>query len=72
MLVIFAMSALGQKRTFAPQKVCPLYPESERFASCEECPLRANSGHRVLKLSPFIFDIFGLPRQKKLVGMKPA
>ena len=27
------MSALGHKRTFAPQKACPLYPRKRTFAA---------------------------------------
>jgi hypothetical protein len=42
------MSALGQKQTFAPQKVMSaLPPKATLDAYIFECPLRANSGHFV-------------------------
>ena len=39
------VSALGQKRTFALQKSCPLCPESRHVQRTSRCPLSANSGH---------------------------
>jgi hypothetical protein len=44
------MSALVQKQTFAPQKVMSaLPPKADIDAMQPRCPLRANSGHHLLK-----------------------
>ena len=41
------MSALGHKRTYAPQKVMSaLPPEADMCSAPSACPLSANSGHR--------------------------
>jgi hypothetical protein len=39
------MSALGQKQTFAPQKVMSALPLKAHQMRHMECPLWANSGH---------------------------
>ena len=45
------MSALGQKRTFAVQSSCPLYPISGHLRLIFECPLRARRGISVHPVS---------------------
>ena len=43
------MSALGQKRTFAVQSPCPLYPQSGHVQRTSPCPLCAKSGTYALQ-----------------------
>ena len=47
--MLLHMSALGQKRTYAPQKaMSALPPESDIQRVTIGCPLRAKSGHETL------------------------
>src|SRR5262249_32091565 len=49
---VWPMSALGQKRTCAVQKACPLYTRKRHQMRHMECPLWANSGHCTTIQSP--------------------
>ena len=49
-LIQRGMSALGQKQTFAPQKVMSaLPPKADMCSATSRCPLWANSGHRAIQ-----------------------
>jgi len=49
------MSALGQKQTFAMQNgMSALSPQADIERLANECPLRADSGHKLFRLGSII------------------